>query len=632
MSAPAERSARTIAHLWLQGQMQRAVTRHLQPAAAKSVEASRRGVGVTERGGSGSPSPRHLPPLAADGVESSCVEDLRRANLKELRQVRRGLRKARLSLAQSPLQADTCRRQGEAAGTQIVRRIRREAVRAEHRTAGLVGAEAQQADWRAHLARVSPSDHEPLNTPARLQAERQLQLLHDTTPTSAAAVQGQGGGVEGGSTLDPVQQFRSHVQLARSAVQGGDCGGAALVHSSEWQPGDFAEALVAGTGCWHTATVIGSAEKMAELTVMLTEGRLAGEFVEVERKCLRRPRVTSTPAARLAQARQAHADLVSALGAAEASAAAAAAADTKGQQGGAAGHHGAGGEGGGGGGGGAGGGGGLGAEDRQRLSTEIAELQSEVEALEYSEQHARRDVPLEVSRFMRLRIGILHRGRNRRRQERTFPPCARCGVRARGSEDTTNGGAWYCRGCWVEWECSWRHDDQASPVATLPMAPGGVGRRTVAGSWIRSGCNRQLVNAGTTLVSQRHLIASLQAEVSSLAAFSKQLQSAHLEREELCELADATQDTQLSLQRIRAITDIEQATQQSREATTRSAPPGTETVASASVLPPRRQPFPVLAASDVATAIQPQPHSPLPESSLRTAMIHRRHAQHSSTA
>ena len=80
----------------LQGQMQRAVTRHLQPAAAKSVETSRRGVGVTERVRvtERSPSPRHLPPLAADGVESSCVEELRRANLKELRQVRRGLRKA----------------------------------------------------------------------------------------------------------------------------------------------------------------------------------------------------------------------------------------------------------------------------------------------------------------------------------------------------------------------------------------------------------------------------------------------------------------------------------------------------------------------------------------------------------
>eukprot|EP01045_Picozoa_sp_COSAG04_P052302 COSAG04_NODE_22217_length_359_cov_0.303846_1_plen_63_part_01 len=59
--------------------------------------------------------------------------------------------KARRAIGQSLLQQEEARRAGEAAGTSLVQRIRRDSRRRELRTGGLSSAQSWFG-WRAHIA------------------------------------------------------------------------------------------------------------------------------------------------------------------------------------------------------------------------------------------------------------------------------------------------------------------------------------------------------------------------------------------------------------------------------------------------------------------------------------------------
>jgi hypothetical protein len=156
-------------------------------------------------------------------------------------------------------------------------------------------------------------------------------------------------------------------------------------------------------------------------------------------------------------------------------------------------------------------------------------------------------LPLEVSRFLRLRTGILRRGRARRAELRRFPDCDRCGLAAKGRTDPTNGG-WYCTPCWRVWEAE---QEQRRPgpgqaptdgALLLAMPPDGAWlaeavpqARYRAGSWIRSAVNGEWASAGAAVAAQRRQLDAQAAELELGRRRGAELARLHLEREELFE-------------------------------------------------------------------------------------------------
>ena len=63
------------------------------------------------------------------------------------------------------------------------------------------------------------------------------------------------------------------------------------------------------------------------------------------------------------------------------------------------------------------------------LQLASSQLRETLEAFVYHETHGREHLPLELSRFMRLRAGLLRRGRAARRSDDRWPTCGRCGKR-----------------------------------------------------------------------------------------------------------------------------------------------------------------------------------------------------------
>ena len=489
---------------------------------------------------------------AIRGTESTLdFQRLTKANLKELRQVRRGLRKARFALAQSPIQADASRQKGEELGRYLARKIRRDAIVHENQTGGFCSDDAQQAAWRVHLSMQEPDSI--VGTPARHRVRRQFS--DDLASTRQELHQ-----------LGSLDATDLHVRICTAIADAQGDKSVGTPASTDWRAGDCAETLVNGE--WNRVKIVGSAEKFGELTVMVTEGKIAGDFLDVSEQNMRFSRSKMDTSVRLDQARQAYADIIAAVAQSN-----------------------------------------IDNQDRTRLNLELCRLRDEISALEYAEQHGRRDVPLEVSRFVRLRLGILQRGRKRRQHQRRYPPCARCGIQARGSEDQSNG-AWYCRKCWVEWESSWHVGTDHART-----------RRLGAGSWISSGCDRRLAEAGAQIVDQRRQIDSLQAQLSSLVDFSDEIQLAHVEREELFGMCVTAPDTCSALAKIRDDSESNRRMLSNREATRDTELP--KLTPSRPPVVARRKSFPVPTAdTEAGLTDEARKHlAPLPESSLRTALL-----------
>lgn len=339
-------------------------------------------------------APHNLPSLAEMDVVT-------RANLKEMRQVRRGLRKARVALSTLPLQAEISRQQGEAAGAYIAQRVRRDALLTESRANGLTASTTSEP-WRAHLATIEPGSNGLISAPVRQTAEAHLRRL-------------QGIGFQEGSwgSEQAFHNLRARIGSARAAIQGVEPTSGALSPSqslvaagSEWVPGDTAETKVADDeNTWQRCKIVGQGGTL-EMVVLITEGANCGAIIEAPTTSLRRPADDDSHCSvRLAHARQAYDEVKTAVQSSL-----------------------------------------ICHSDRARLNEELSALKADVSALEYVERYGTEQVPLEISRFLRMRIGILQRGRNRRRSERRFPACSRCGKRASGAEDRSNG-AWYCRLC-----------------------------------------------------------------------------------------------------------------------------------------------------------------------------------------
>jgi hypothetical protein len=385
----------------------------------------------------------------------------------------RGLRRARLSLINSPLQAEISREQGEAAGAYIAQRVRRDAILNERRTNGL-SKDTEDEPWRVHVAAVEPGGNSILDAPVLRTAEAHLQRVHDRH------------GLNSWGENNDINELRARIGSARVSLQGaaGRASPLALFDRDEqtWLAGDTAEVLVGGS--WNRCKIIGAAAKLSELTVLVTQGEKVGDIADVEDRpeTLRRTNLLSEECSwNLAQARQAHTEVRAAIASNA-----------------------------------------LSSSDRSRLASELRALKSDIDALEFAEKHGRTQVPIEISRFMRMRIGIIQRNRSRRRQERRFPACSRCNLRARGAEDLSNG-AWYCRLCWAEYESTERELLGRQPEGSGDHNGGGGGsgvtttRRLRPGAWIHSGmpASRQLLDAGTTVVQQRRMISELQSQVCS---------------------------------------------------------------------------------------------------------------------
>lgn len=474
-----------------------------------------------------------LPPLDE-------LEQVTRANLKAMRQVRRGLRKARKSLEQAPIQQEVARRAGEVAGTTLVERLRRDALRRELRTGGL-SSQVEWPGWRAHVALEEPGGAagDVVLTPAIAAAHASLKTLADTTDFRPQRT--------GGAALSTVE-LQSRVAAARAAISGdlstmcsrygGKTGSAALVgaitasvSALRWATGDAAEARINET--WLHCKVIGDGEHIDEVLVLICEGPLAGETVIVEQNSHLRAVDSGVSASgvRLAQAQQAYDELQKGVAESYSS---------------------------------------LSESDRKILDQAISELREAVETLMFHEKHGREHVPLELARFMRMRVGLIRRrgrGRSRRSEmndDRRYPICGRCAKRARGCEDTTNG-SWYCHPCWAEWESGHQllQLETASPSDAEHL---GINLgRVVPGSWIRGSCSSASIAAGATIVEQRRTIADLQSEVATLKRYRRELEEGYLESAELFDQLEGTQAAVQRLDAIEANIRQEQAWREKRE-------------------------------------------------------------------
>ena len=468
-----------------------------------------------------------LPPLDE-------LEQVTRANLKAMRQVRRGLRKARKSLEQAPIQQEVARRAGEAAGTTLVERLRRDALRRELRTGGL-SSQVAWPGWRAHVALEEPGGAagDVVLTPAIAAAQASLKTLADTTDIRPQRT--------GGAALSTLE-LQSRVAAARAAISGelstmcsrygGEAGAInASASALRWATGDAAEAWV--NEAWLHCKVIGDGEHIDEVLVLICEGPLAGETVIVEQNSHLRAVDSGVSASgvRLAQAQQAYDELRKGVAESYSS---------------------------------------LSESDRKILDQAVSELRETVEALTFHEKHGREHIPLELARFMRMRVGLIRRrgrGRNRLSEmndDRRYPICGRCAKRARGCEDTTNG-SWYCHPCWAEWESGHQllQLETASPsdVEHLGIHLG----RVVPGSWIRGSCSSASIAAGATIIEQRRTIADLQSEVATLKRYRREIEEGYLESAELFDQLEGTQAAVQRLEAIEAKIRQEQAWREKRE-------------------------------------------------------------------
>ena len=492
-----------------------------------------------------------LPPLDE-------LEKVTRANLKSMRQVRRGLRKARKSLEQVPIQQEVARRAGEAAGTTLVERLKRDATRRELRTGGL-SSQVAWPGWRAHVALEEPGGAagDVVLTPAIATAQNNLRRLGDTTdlrpqrtgggPLTAAELQARvaaaRAAIGGGMLQLPAPDGEAHTEpdteggAARAVAAPIAASASASASALRWATGDAAEALFDET--WLRCKVIGDGEEIGDVLVLICEGPMAGDTVVVEQNSRLRPVDSGDlSGVRLSDARQAYEELREGVAESYSS---------------------------------------LSDSDRIILDRAVSELRETVETLAYHEEHGREQVPLELARFMRMRVGLIRRrGRRQSRREmdedRRYPLCGRCGKRARGCEDVTNG-MWYCRPCWAEWESAQAQqrplsvsDARDGTVARGYSGPVGLGLgRVVPGSWIRGSCSSASVAAGATIVEQRRMIVDLQSEVATLERHRRDLEEGYLESAELFDQVEAAQSATQRLEAIDATIREEQAWRDQRE-------------------------------------------------------------------
>ena len=433
---------------------------------------------------------------------------------------------------------------------------RRDSRRRELRTGGLSSAQSWFG-WRAHIALEDPvgTAGGQVLTPAIASASRHI-ADEAEAPTLAA-------------------ELRARIDAAKVALQGGGRGlmaqgsdaGAQVSALRFGVAGESAEALVGEA--WVRCKVIGDGEGADEVMVMLVAGPQAGDTCVVDSRCdLRRPAgEDDARSARVAQARQMYEEVRDGVAESYSS---------------------------------------LPDRDRLRLDRAVAELRETLEAFVYHETHGREHLPLELSRFMRLRAGLLRRGRAARRSDDRWPTCGRCGKRGRGAEDPTNA-TWYCTPCWAEWEVGQRQSSEAGGPRPRPRSAG-----VVPGSWIRGSANSALVAAGSTIVEQRREILDLQSELAASRRCTSELESSYLEREELCEGSDRAVDATLRLRRIEAATAAERAWEAERESQARPEPRPERPRARVRYSPPRASPKPL---SDVVAPAD------LPPSSLRTALL-----------
>eukprot|EP01051_Picozoa_sp_SAG22_P001940 SAG22_NODE_81_length_21778_cov_38.345173_14_plen_858_part_00 len=442
------------------------------------------------------------------------------ANLKELRQVRRGLRKARRTMEQVPMAMLKDQQDGEATGTAIVHQLKHQSVLRMQQADKLLVA-AAGSSWRQVMA-IEQVEAEGSLVPPELLAAAKVQLAAKLMEEAAdeqvrlldfgqlAPEQKMGRFVEAGADLSTATFSR-----------GISAGGAQRPSSddlSPWQLGEFVDALVTDEHAGHHEQVEGPAvsfrakvmgasteQGRAALCVLMLAGPDEGRLVDWPRDRLRPlPHPEVGESARLDQIKGAYSGLLEAYDRVKAS---------------------------------------VPAELRRDFEQELGRLREECVAVDAYGRYAGDagavdSLPQELSRFLRMRVGILRRGRRHRAGERRFPDCDRCGANSceGGRRDPSNGG-WYCGGCWHDWETEQIAPSRASPssssVLALERPIDGVRHR--AGSWIRSAASADWATAGATVASQRRQIEQLTHAVGKMQQRNAEMERAHVEREEIFE-------------------------------------------------------------------------------------------------